>query len=30
MVDIRFVLWTIEKVGEAPHLVAEMTLVKGR
>lgn len=30
MVDIRFVLWTIEKVGDAPHLVEEMALAKGR
>jgi hypothetical protein len=30
MVDIRFVLWTIEKVGGAPHLVEEMALAKGR
>lgn len=30
MVDVRFVLWTIEKVGEAGRLIEEMTLVKGR
>lgn len=28
MVDIRYVLWLIDKVGGAPHLVEEMTLVK--
>ncbi len=27
MVDIRYVLWLIEKLGEAPHLVAEMDIV---
>ena len=27
MVDIRYVLFLIDKFGEAPHLVAEMTLV---
>ncbi|MFK8058312.1 MAG: S46 family peptidase [Saprospiraceae bacterium] len=28
MVDIRYVLWLIDKVGGAPHLVEEMSLVK--
>jgi hypothetical protein len=28
MVDIRYVLWLIDKVGGAPHLVEEMTLVE--
>jgi len=28
MVDIRYVLFLIDKLGGAPHLVAEMTLVK--
>ena len=28
MVDIRYVLWLIEKLGGAPHLVAEMTVVE--
>ena len=28
MVDIRYVLWLIEKLGEAPHLVAEMSVVE--
>lgn len=28
MVDVRYVLWLIEKLGEAPHLVAEMTVVE--
>ena len=28
MVDVRYVLWLIDKLGGAPHLVAEMTLVK--
>ena len=27
MVDIRYVLWLIDKLGGAPHLVEEMTLV---
>lgn len=27
-VDIRMVLWTIEKYGKAGHLISEMTLVK--
>jgi hypothetical protein len=27
-VDIRMVLWTIEKYGQAGHLISEMTLVK--
>ena len=27
-VDIRMVLWTIEKYGNAGHLISEMTLVK--
>ncbi|MDX1651779.1 MAG: S46 family peptidase [Brumimicrobium sp.] len=27
-VDIRYVLWLIDIYGEAPHIVAEMTLVK--
>ena len=26
MVDIRYVLWLIDKVGQAPHLVAEMAV----
>ena len=28
MVDIRYVLWCIEKLGQAPHLVAEMDVVR--
>ncbi|MFT5017114.1 MAG: hypothetical protein ACI9G6_001889, partial [Limisphaerales bacterium] len=28
MVDIRYVLFLIDKLGGAPHLVEEMTLVK--
>ena len=28
MVDIRYVLWCIDKLGQAPHLVAEMSLVE--
>ena len=28
MVDVRYVLWLIEKLGEAPHLVAEMSVVE--
>lgn len=28
MVDIRYVLFLIDKLGQAPHLVEEMTLVK--
>lgn len=28
IVDIRYVLWVIDKYGEAPHLVEEMKLVK--
>jgi hypothetical protein len=27
-VDIRYVLWVIEKYGEAGHLLTEMKLVK--
>jgi len=27
MVDMRYVLWLIDKLGEAPHLVEEMTVV---
>lgn len=27
-VDIRYVLFLIDKLGEAPHVVAEMKLVK--
>jgi hypothetical protein len=27
-VDIRYVLWVIDKYGEAPHLVEEMNIVK--
>ena len=27
-VDVRMVLWTIEKYGKAGHLISEMTLVK--
>ncbi|UKN01704.1 S46 family peptidase [Paracrocinitomix mangrovi] len=28
VVDIRYVLWVIDKYGEAPHLVEEMNLIK--
>lgn len=28
IVDIRYVLWVIDKYGNAPHLVEEMTLVR--
>ncbi|MCB9222995.1 MAG: S46 family peptidase [Crocinitomicaceae bacterium] len=28
VVDIRYVLWVIDKYGEAPHLVKEMNLVR--
>ena len=28
IVDIRYVLWVIDKYGEAPHLVEEMNLVR--
>ncbi|MBD3639340.1 MAG: S46 family peptidase [Crocinitomicaceae bacterium] len=28
IVDIRYVLWVIDKYGEAPHLIEEMNLVK--
>ena len=28
VVDIRYVLWVIDKYGEAPHLVKEMNLIK--
>ncbi len=28
MVDIRYVLWLIDKLGQAPHLVAEMQVEK--
>ena len=27
-VDIRYVLWCVDKLGQAPHLVNELTLVK--
>jgi len=27
-VDIRYVLWCVDKLGQAPHLVKELTLVK--
>lgn len=27
-VDVRYVLWCIDKLGQAPHLVQELTLVK--
>lgn len=27
-VDIRYVLWVIDKYGEAPHLIEEMTLIR--
>ena len=30
MVDIRYVLFLIDKVGGAPHLVQEMTLVDAK
>jgi hypothetical protein len=30
MVDIRYVLWLIDKLGGAPHLVEEMTVVDAR
>ena len=28
IVDIRYVLWVIDKYGEAPHLVEEMNIIK--
>jgi len=27
-VDIRYVLWCIDKLGEAPHIIKELTIVK--